>query len=94
MIAPRPIYIASAEDDLWADPYGEFLGGYHANPVYHLYGKQGLPVDEQPAIHQPVMGTIGYHIRSGKHDVTAYDWQCYLDFADFHLKDKFDRQIK
>lgn len=86
LIAPRPIYIASAEEDLWADPYGEFLGGYHANPVYHLHGKQGLPADEQPALHQPIMGTIGYHLRAGKHDVTDYDWQCYLDFADHHLK--------
>ena len=61
------------------DPYGEFLGGFHANPAYHLYGKQGLPVDEHPAIHQPVMGTIGYHIRAGEHNVTDYDWQCFLD---------------
>jgi hypothetical protein len=85
LIAPRPVYIASAEDDLWADPYGEFLGGYHANPAYHLYGKQGLPVDEHPAIHQPVMGTIGYHIRAGEHNVTDYEWQCFLDFADQHM---------
>lgn len=48
LIAPRPVYIASAEEDRWADPLGEFLGGYHANPVYELYGKQGLPIDKQP----------------------------------------------
>ena len=86
LIAPRPVYIASVENDLWADPYGEFLGGYHANPVYHLYGKQGLPVDQQPPIHQPVIGTMGYHIRSGDHDVTDYDWGQFLNFADHHLK--------
>jgi hypothetical protein len=38
-----------------------------------------------PAVNQPVGHTIGYHMRSGKHDVTDYDWQQYLDFADRHF---------
>ena len=66
-------------------PLGEFLGGLHANAVYQLYDREGLPVGSQPDIESPVMGTIGYHIRSGKHDVTDYDWQQYLNFADLHL---------
>lgn len=82
LIAPRPLYIASAEEDKWADPKGEFLAAKNASPVYTLYHLSGLTNKEMPVVNHPVGSVVRYHIRTGKHDVTLYDWQQYLKFAD------------
>jgi hypothetical protein len=85
-VAPRPLYVASAEEDRWSDPRGEFLGAAYASEVYKLYGMEGLNTMTMPASHQPIMNRVGYHIREGKHSVTLYDWTNYIAFADKWLK--------
>jgi hypothetical protein len=85
LIAPRPLYVASAVEDRWSDPRGEFLGALHASPVYELLCGEGLATREMPEPNHPVLSRLAYHIRSGPHDVTPYDWNYYLDFADKYL---------
>ena len=84
LCAPRPLYIASATLDRWADPRGEFLAGKAAEPVYALFGRRGLLVADWPKPDTPIGDTIGYHLRTGLHEITAYDWTQYMNFADRH----------
>jgi hypothetical protein len=81
-VAPRPLYIATAEQDYWNDPHGQFLAAIAADPVYHLLGKAGLGTTQAPAINTPVGETVRYHCRTGGHGLTDFDWRQFLDFAD------------
>lgn len=87
LIAPRPVHVASAEEDKWADPKGEFLALWSAEPVYALFGRRGLGVSAMPAVNAPVLGDgMAYHIRTGRHAFTPYDWEQYLAFGGRVLK--------
>lgn len=88
-IAPRPLYVASGVDDLWADPRGEYLSAYHASEVYRLLGKKGLTSEASPAVGEVIVKSdVGYHNRPGGHSIEPFDWQKFLEFAEHHLKAK------
>jgi hypothetical protein len=87
LMAPRLVYVASATEDAWADPPNEFKSCVLASPVFKLFGLTGIESDQMPKPDAPLQGgTIGYHLRTGKHDLTEHDWKCYMDFADRHWK--------
>lgn len=89
LIAPRPFYLGTASEDMFANPAAEFLAAKAAEPVWQLLGLRGLAVSERPIPGRAsIEGTIGFHVREGRHDITAWDWAHYLDFADRHLLGK------
>ena len=83
LVAPRALYVASAGDDLWADPRGEYLSLAASSPVFALWGDPPIDPDAMPPLDTPlVRGRRGYHVRTGEHDLTPYDWDRFVDFAD------------
>lgn len=83
LIAPRRAYVASATEDRWADPYGEFLAALEASAIWRAYGIEGIPAEATwPAAGEAVGEHVGYHLREGKHAITEWDWSRYLDFAE------------
>ena len=82
LAAPRALAVASADEDIWADPKGEFLGLTGTNDVYALYGRAPIAETTIPGRGESVdNGIRHYHCRAGKHDILYFDWQIYLDFA-------------
>ncbi len=88
LIAPRPVYVASAISSTITDSYGEFLSAKYADPVYRLLQTDGLLIDKWPPVDTPSFGTIGYHMRKGNHGINLYDWKQFIKYADLNLKGK------
>lgn len=82
IIAPRNLYVASASEDMWADPKSEFLSCVATNPVYELYNKKGLDyIDEYPASGTKLLtGNVGYHLREGCHYLSRHDWNIFIEY--------------
>jgi hypothetical protein len=85
LMAPRPVYVSTAEEDLWGDPRGTFLAAKAAEPVYELFGERGLRVTQMPPIETSVGDFIGYHMRKGKHGLIDEDTEKFIEFAEKHL---------
>ncbi|WP_420849587.1 alpha/beta hydrolase family protein [Paenibacillus montanisoli] len=86
LIAPRLLYVSSAAEDEWADPVSEYLSLQLAEPVYRLFGADGVAAEPFPQLDSPLhTERCGYHVRAGQHDLTKVDWMYILGFANGRL---------
>jgi hypothetical protein len=86
LCAPRPVLLANAQEDQWANPAGQFDMLKAADPVYRLLGADGLDAKEMPPLNTLVDSKLGYFIRPGKHSMTKGDWKIFCDYADKQMK--------
>lgn len=83
-VAPRLCCVTSGSDDLWSDPDAEWRGAAEASPAWELFGMDGL-AGKCPSPGEAAYGApIAYHKRIGGHDLTAWDWNGFLQFLDQH----------
>ncbi len=82
-IAPNKAYVASAAEDLWADPFSEYLSCACGGEFYELFGIKGfVGCDRKPQpgdrFHD---GNVAYHLRDGVHYFSREDWNILLDYV-------------
>lgn len=85
LMAPRPVFLQTGNSDYWSDPKGEFLAAVAAEPVFKLFGKQGLGTDQMPAAGQPIMHDIGYLMHNGGHGAMPTDYPEFIKFMQMHF---------
>ena len=88
LVAPRNLYVASAETDQWADPESEYLACSAASKAYEYYGKKGIVCPDRfprpdEYFHE---GSIGYHLRSGSHYLSRRDWNLFIKYMKENLR--------
>jgi hypothetical protein len=83
LLAPRPLLIGGAWRDQWSDPDGSFRAARGADPVYALYGSEGLTRDRLGDFDP--QADLALFMRRGLHGVNAADWENFLAFLDAHF---------
>lgn len=80
MVAPRPLLLGNGWKDVWSDPNGVYRAAVGADPVYRLYGADGLT--QRGMRDESNRGALDFWIRPTGHSVRASDWDYFLDWLD------------
>ena len=60
-----------------------YLAQVNASPVFGLWGDAPMTAEAMPPLDRPlIVGRRGYHVRTGVHNLTPYDWDRFTDLTD------------
>jgi hypothetical protein len=82
--APRPLLLATATEDRWADPAGVFRVARAAEEAWQAFGHPAALPERAPGVGVVVGDRLAWHRRDGKHGVLPEDWDVYLAFLARH----------
>lgn len=85
LVAPRPILIQSGDEDFFSDPKGEFLAALAAEPVFKLFGKNGLGSAMPDPGDRSMLNTLGFYMHKGGHTVLPDDFDVFIEFMKKHF---------
>lgn len=81
-IAPRLLYVASADRDLWADPVGTYIALTKASTLWPDHVDWPAPETMWSSTKETHHRHIGHHLRAGEHELLPQDWSRFLGFLD------------
>lgn len=86
VVAPRLCYTCSADEDIWADPFSEYLSCVLASEAYERLGLTGFVGEDRYPVTGETFheGNIGFHMRAGTHFLSRYDWLKFIEFMSVH----------
>lgn len=80
-VAPTPLFLSAARDDLWADPVGSYTALTLASGAWGQHA-EAWPEPDSMWREGGVIGRgrLGHSLRAGGHDMLPHDWQGFLGF--------------
>lgn len=85
-IAPRKLYVASADQDIWADPVGTYIALTHAATLWLEPMAWPTPREMWHCIAPIHHLSIGHHLREGAHEWLVEDWRQFFSFLNGSAK--------
>ena len=79
-MAPRNLYVASADQDIWADPIGTYIALTQASSLWPDPKDWPTPKEMWHSGKVVQQTSLGHHLRHGEHEMLLEDWKLFLAF--------------